>query len=245
MKGGKEVTPESFQEAVKATYGIEFNQRQLEQYRLYQEELAKWNQQINLTAITDKEGVYEKHFFDSLSLIKVLDLAGRQTICDVGSGAGFPSLPLKIAFPHLQVTIVDALNKRIRFLENLCETLGLTGVTLVHDRAETFGQDKRYREHFDLVTARAVARLNTLAELCLPLCQVGGAFVAMKGSKGQEELTEAEKAIDLCGGKTIRTFHFQLPTEESQRELLLIQKHKRTPKKYPRQAGKPNKSPIQ
>ncbi|RLK62667.1 16S rRNA (guanine(527)-N(7))-methyltransferase RsmG [Atopobacter sp. AH10] len=238
------MTPETFKEAVKARYGIDLSSKQMEQFHVYYQELVQWNQQMNLTAITEEEGVYEKHFFDSLSLIKGVDLKNTQRMCDVGSGAGFPSLPVKIVFPNVEVTIVDALKKRISFLEALCDKLGLEGVNLVHDRAEIFGQDKKYREQFDLVTARAVARLNVLTELCLPLCQVSGTFVAMKGSKGQEELEEAKKAIRLLGGETVTCLNFQLPTEESQRDLIVIKKMKQTPKKYPRQAGKPNKSPI-
>ena len=166
------------------------------------------------------------------------------SLCDVGSGAGFPSIPLKIVFPELQVAIVDSLQKRIGFLTHLTETLGLTGVALYHDRAETFGQNKQFRESFTYVTARAVARLNVLSELCLPLVKKGGMFFALKAAQSQEELTEAKPAIATLGGKFLEDKEMRLPITGDERHIIMIQKTKETPKKYPRKPGTPNKQPL-
>ncbi|MEG0475197.1 MAG: 16S rRNA (guanine(527)-N(7))-methyltransferase RsmG, partial [Carnobacterium sp.] len=163
---------------------------------------------------------------------------------DVGAGAGFPSIPLKIIFPQLEVTIVDSLNKRIQFLTTLAEKLELEGVHFYHDRAETFGQNKQFRESFDFVTARAVARMSVLAELCLPLVKKGGVFIALKASNSDEEMKEGQKALATLGGKFREEFVFELPKEAGERHVLLIDKKKETPKKYPRKPGTPNKNPL-
>jgi len=167
--------------------GIELTDVQLEQFRKYFEILVEWNEKMNLTAITDLEGVYLKHFYDSISTAFYYDFTKVKTVCDVGAGAGFPSIPIKICFPHLHVTIVDSLNKRITFLSHLSEELHLTDVEFVHARAEDFGQNQKYREKFDVVTARAVARLSVLSELCIPLVKIGGQFVSQKAAAGEEE----------------------------------------------------------
>ncbi|HEY4553738.1 MAG TPA: 16S rRNA (guanine(527)-N(7))-methyltransferase RsmG [Bacillaceae bacterium] len=225
--------------------GIRLDSRQLGQFERYFELLVEWNEKMNLTAITEKEEVYLKHFFDSVSASFFLDLNGPLALCDVGAGAGFPSIPLKICFPDLQVTIVDSLNKRITFLEHLAKELGLTGTSFYHDRAETFAKKSDFREQFDIVTARAVARMSVLSELCLPLVREGGLFVAMKAANASEELKAAEKAIGLLGGKETAVHPFTLPIEESERNIIVVKKGKKTPNKYPRKPGTPNKLPLE
>ncbi|MFC5559704.1 16S rRNA (guanine(527)-N(7))-methyltransferase RsmG [Ureibacillus thermophilus] len=224
--------------------GIELNETQIEQFRKYFEILVEWNEKMNLTAITDFEGVYLKHFYDSISAAIYFDFTKVKTLCDVGAGAGFPSIPLKICFPHLQVTIVDSLNKRITFLNHLSEQLNLTNCRFVHARAEEFGQNPAYREQFDIVTARAVARLNVLAELCIPLAKIGGQFLALKAAAADEEYKEAKKAIQVLGASLKEKFDYHLPIENSERTIFVFNKIKNTPKKYPRKPGVPNKSPI-
>lgn len=225
-------------------HGIELTNHQLEQFQKYFKILVEWNEKMNLTAITDIEGVYLKHFYDSISAAFYYDFSKVDTVCDVGAGAGFPSIPIKICFPHLHVTIVDSLNKRITFLNYLSEQLNLTNVEFVHARAEDFGQNQKYREKFDVVTARAVARLSVLSELCLPLVKQGGQFVSLKAAAGKEELQEAKKAIETLGGALKEQFNYKLPIEESERTLFVFDKIKKTPKKYPRKPGVPNKTPI-
>ncbi|RBW69143.1 16S rRNA (guanine(527)-N(7))-methyltransferase RsmG [Bacillus taeanensis] len=224
--------------------GISLSQEQCEQFSLYFKILVEWNEKMNLTAITEKEEVYEKHFFDSVTASFTYDFSNVQTVCDVGAGAGFPSIPLKICFPHLHVTIVDSLKKRIGFLQYLVDKLNLENVNLYHDRAETFGQKPEIRESYDLVTARAVARLSVLSELCLPLVKTGGTFIAMKGPQLNEELKEAEKALRILGGTFQLLEKTELPIEKSERNIVIIKKEKRTPKKYPRKPGTPNKQPL-
>ena len=228
-----------------AEKGISLTPLQLEQYETYYETLVEWNEKMNLTAITEKEDVYLKHFFDSVSAGFYFNFDQSLHVCDVGAGAGFPSIPIKIAFPKIHVTIVDSLNKRINFLEHLAAQLKLEHVRFIHDRAETFGQEPRHREAYDVVTARAVARMSVLSELCLPLVKMGGTFIAMKGSSGKEELHAGEKAISLLGGLLEETHSFSLPFEESERNIFIIKKTKTTPKKYPRKPGTPNRSPIE
>lgn len=235
---------QQFIEALKAK-GIELTETQIAQFKKYFELLVEWNEKMNLTAITDLEGVYLKHFYDSISTSFYFDFTKVQSVCDVGAGAGFPSIPIKICFPHLHITIVDSLNKRITFLTHLSEELGLNNVSFVHARAEEFGQNAKYREQFDVVTARAVARLSVLSELCVPLVKQGGNFVALKAAAGQEELKDAKKAIATLGTELNEEFSFTLPVEESERTLYIFDKVKQTPKKYPRKPGVPNKTPIQ
>ncbi|MCD8881498.1 16S rRNA (guanine(527)-N(7))-methyltransferase RsmG [Mammaliicoccus sciuri] len=224
--------------------GITLTDKQIKQFGTYFEMLVEWNEKINLTAVTEKEEVYLKHFFDSVTPSFYIDFNEIETICDVGAGAGFPSIPLKIVYPHLQITIVDSLNKRIKFLNELAASLDLDKVNFVHDRAETFGKSQQYRESFDLVTARAVARLSVLSELCLPLVKKGCQFVALKGSQGNEELEDAQFAISVLGGEVKTVNEFTLPLEESMRQIITIDKLRQTPKKYPRKPGTPNKEPL-
>lgn len=225
--------------------GISLTTNQLQQFDRYYELLVEWNEKMNLTAITEKQEVFLKHFYDSITAALYYDFSKPLSLCDVGSGAGFPSIPLKICFPHLHITIVDSLKKRITFLEHLAKELGLTNVSFYHERAEIFGKNKQFRESFDLVTARAVARLSVLSELCLPLVKVGGDFLAMKASSAQEELENAHKAITVLGGETEKVHHFTLPIENSERNIIIIHKIRSTPKKYPRKPGTPNKVPIE
>ncbi len=238
------VNEQQFIEALKEK-GIELTDVQIAQFKKYYALLVEWNEKMNLTAITDLEGVYLKHFYDSISASFYFDFTKATTVCDVGAGAGFPSLPIKICFPHLHITIVDSLNKRITFLNHLSEELGLDNVEFVHARAEEFGQNAKYRERFDVVTARAVARLSVLAELCVPLVKVGGQFVALKAAAGKQELADAKKAITTLGTALQQEFLFELPVEQSERTLYVFNKIKLTPKKYPRKPGVPNKTPIQ
>lgn len=234
---------EQFIQALKEQ-GIELSEKQIQQFRRYFEILVEWNEKMNLTAITDEPSVYLKHFYDSISASFHFDFTKVTTVCDVGAGAGFPSLPIKICYPHLHITIVDSLNKRIQFLNHLSDEIGLDHVEFVHARAEEFGQNPQYREKFELVTARAVARLSVLSELCLPLVKEGGQFLALKAASGDDELKDAKKAITVLGGKLVHHVAFELPVEESERTIYLFDKVKATPKKYPRKPGTPNKSPI-
>lgn len=210
--------------------GITLSPVQLEQFETYFRMLVEWNEKMNLTSITEKEEVYLKHFYDSISAAFFIDFHKVTTICDIGAGAGFPSIPLKICFPHLHVTIVDSLQKRITFLNELAKGLNLQDTTFYHDRAETFGQRKEKRESYDLVTARAVARLSVLSELCLPLVKKEGLFVALKASAADEEMQAGKKAVTVLGGEVVEKHSFVLPLEESERNIIVIEKKKQTPK---------------
>lgn len=235
---------EQFQSELKK-YNIDLNEHQLNQFDIYFKTLVEWNEKMNLTAITDRESVYLKHFFDSISASFFFDFSKDLTICDVGAGAGFPSIPLKIVYPHLKVTIVDSLNKRITFLNHLADVLQLDNVAFYHDRAETFGKNVKFRESFDVVMARAVARTSVLAELCLPLVKVGGHFVMMKGANFNEEKQQGDLAVKTLGGQWGKIHSFNLPIEQSERNIAIIDKVKKTNKKYPRKPGLPNKEPIE
>ena len=224
--------------------GIDLTEEQLEQFEIYYELLVDWNQRVNLTAITDREQVFYKHFFDSLSLSFCVSLENEVKLADIGSGAGFPGVPLAIAFPNIKVTIVDSLQKRITFLEHLIERLNLKHVQCIHGRAEEIGRNENYREQFNLVTARAVARLQVLNEYCLPFVKVGGLFAAMKAVDVKKEIVEASRSLQLLGGKMERTYQFQLPFEQARREIVVVKKIKPTPKKYPRKPGMPAKQPL-
>ncbi|EXJ24381.1 rRNA small subunit 7-methylguanosine (m7G) methyltransferase GidB [Alkalibacterium sp. AK22] len=238
------MTPEEFQSEL-TKRDIPVTAEKMRQFERYLELLQEWNEKINLTAITKREEVYLKHFYDSLTAGLYVDFSkGVHSLCDVGSGAGFPSIPLKIIYPNLKITIVDSLKKRIGFLETIVSELGLEGVSLYHDRAETFGQNKQFRASFDFVTARAVARMSVLSELCLPLVKKDGLFIAMKAAHAPEELDEGRKAIGVLGGKVREDIAFELPEEAGERHIILIDKKKETPNKYPRKPGTPNKSPL-
>lgn len=227
-----------------AGHGISITDQQMQQFETYFKELVSWNEKMNLTGITEREQVYTKHFYDSASLSFFLDMNKASTLADIGSGAGFPSIPLKILFPHLKVTIVDSLNKRIQFLNHLVEQLGLSAVECLHGRAEDVARQFKYRDQFDVVTARAVARLCVLNEFCLPFVKVGGTFAAMKGTDLTDEIKEAERSFKELRGKVQRVEHFKLPVEDSDRHIVLVQKTGPTTGKYPRKAGTPLKSPL-
>jgi 16S rRNA (guanine527-N7)-methyltransferase len=224
--------------------GIELSAGQLEQFKLYYRELVSWNEKMNLTGITEREEVYVKHFYDSVSLSFYLDMRYVTRLADIGSGAGFPSIPLKIVYPHLQVVIVDSLNKRIGFLNHLVAQLGLADVECLHGRAEEIGRKIGYRDAFDLVTARAVARLNVLNEFCLPFAGTGGLFCAMKGSDPEEEIREAERSMQLLNARRIGVHAFKLPVENAERHIVVLKKTGPTPAKFPRNPGTPLKQPL-
>lgn len=232
---------EQFKEHLKLK-NINVTKEQLNQFEIYFSTLVDYNERVNLTSITDREGVYLKHFFDSLTVLTEYELNEGSNLCDVGAGAGFPSIPLKIIRPDLNVTIIDALGKRIDFLNFLIKELNLEGIQAKHARAEEYA--KEHRETFDVVTGRAVARLNILAELCMPLVKVKGEFIALKGSSGEEEVSEAKRAITQLGGRVNKTIDFELPFEGGQRSLIIIEKNVSTPLKYPRNYGQIKKKPL-
>ena len=227
-----------------ADLGFPLTDRQKEQYERYFELLVEWNEKINLTAITEKDEVYLKHFYDSIAPI-LQGLIENQPIrlLDIGAGAGFPSLPMKILFPELDVTIIDSLNKRINFLHLLAEELDLSGVHFYHGRAEDFAQDKAFRAQFDIVTARAVARMQVLSELTIPYLKIGGRLLALKASNAPEELEEAKNALNLLFSKVEDNLQYELPNGDP-RYITVVEKKKETPNKYPRKAGMPNKRPL-
>lgn len=238
------MNPEQFKSKL-LEKNIPVSDEKIKQFQKYLKLLQEWSQKINLTTITEDEEVYLKHFFDSLTLAFYVDFENEEfTFCDVGSGAGFPSIPLKIIYPNSQITIVDSLKKRIGFLEKVVEELGLEGVHLYHDRAENFGQNKKFRNKFDFTTARAVANMSVLAEFCMPLTKKNGTFIAMKAQTADEELEKAGKAIATLGGKIRENIHFELPEDAGERHIILIDKKKETPNKYPRKPGTPAKKPL-
>ncbi|REK72029.1 16S rRNA (guanine(527)-N(7))-methyltransferase RsmG [Paenibacillus paeoniae] len=236
-------TTQWFVEAIRER-GISLSEQQLQQFELYYTMLVEWNERMNLTGITERAAVYEKHFYDSVSLAFYTDMNKVERLADIGSGAGFPSIPLKICFPHLQVLIVDSLNKRIGFLNALSEQLGLSNVQCVHGRAEDIARLAEHRDQYDLVTARAVAKLNVLNEFCLPFVKKGGLFAAMKGSQSDEEVKEASFSLRELRGRLQAQHAFSLPKENAERHIVFVQKNEATPKKYPRKAGTPLKQPL-
>ena len=224
--------------------GIVLTDTQKEQFFKFYELLVEWNKVMNLTGITEYEEVNEKHFVDSISLVKAIDINKVETVIDVGTGAGFPGIPLKIAFPHLKIVLLDSLNKRILFLNTVIEELGLTDIHTIHGRAEDFAKKTEYRENFDLCVSRAVANLATLSEYCLPYVKVGGEFIPYKSGEIDDEVAQAKKAIHLLGGKTKEIIKFQLPGSKIGRSFVKIEKVQNTSKKYPRKAGLPVKEPL-
>ena len=222
---------------------IAITDSQAEQFLRYFELLTEWNAVMNLTAITEFTEVVEKHFVDSALLTDYICERESKSLIDIGTGAGFPGVPLKILFPEMKVTLLDSLNKRIRFLNTVIQELGLESIEAIHGRAEEYGIKEGYREQYDLCVSRAVARLASLCEFCIPFVKKAGAFVAYKSMKSEEELSEAKAAISVLGAKLLEVKEYLLG-EDAQRNLLVIQKTKETPKKYPRQGGKPLKDPI-
>lgn len=229
-----------FKEALK-DIGIFITETQLSQLEIYYQLLVEWNEKMNLTGITKKEDVYLKHFYDSLTICKVIDLNSVDTLCDVGTGAGFPGMVLKIVFPNVHITLVDSLKKRLTFLEMVKQTLGLTKLDIIHARAEEYAI--KNREHFDIVTARAVAPLNILLEYCVPMIKKGGYFVPLKANV-LEELNNSEKAMKQLSIRLERQEQFLLPIENSQRTILLLEKQENTSKKFPRKYNDIKKNPL-
>ena len=232
-----------FEEKLSAL-GIVLDDRQKEQFDLFYEILVEWNEFMNLTGITEYEEVNEKHFVDSVSIVKALDMKSVKSVIDVGTGAGFPGIPLKIVFPELEVVLLDSLNKRVKFLNAVIEKLQLKGIRAIHGRAEDYAKQQEYREQFDLCVSRAVANLSTLSEYCLPYIQVGGIFVPYKSGEIDDEVEQSKKAVRILGGNIKKVMKFELPGTDIHRSFVLIHKEQHTQKKYPRKAGIPAKEPL-
>ena len=225
-------------------WNIPFSEKQQEQLAVYYEMLVEKNKVMNLTAITEFEDVLEKHFLDSIAAGRYVDLSKDLSVIDLGTGAGFPGMPLKILFPNLKITLADSLNKRILFLNEVIGALGLEDVTTVHGRAEDLAANRAYREQYDVCVSRAVANLSTLSEYCLPFVKLGGTFISYKSGAIEEELSDAKKAIFLLGGQIKEVIPFQLDGTDISRSFVLIGKEKKTPKAYPRKSGTPSKKPL-
>ena len=223
---------------------IHLSDSQIEQFLIYYEMLFERNKVINLTAISEYEDVLKKHFVDSMCLVKACELPAGISLIDVGTGAGFPGLALKIAFPGLKVTLLDSLNKRVLFLDDVIRELGLKGVDTVHGRAEDFAKPGKLREKYDLCVSRAVANLSTLSEYCLPFVKIGGMFIAYKSEKVFEELSNADHSISLLGGELEQQFEFTLPNSDIYRNLVVVRKKKKTSAKFPRKSGVPSRDPL-
>ena len=222
--------------------GVRFSVKQIEQFFEYMNLLIEWNEKMNLTAITEPDEIVLKHFIDSITILKELEDGSK--LVDVGTGAGFPGIPLSIMNPTLKITLVDSLNKRLIFLQEVVNKLKLENIEIVHARAEEFGQNKKYREQFDIATSRAVANLSTLSEYLIPLVKIGGKVISMKASDAKQELNEAKKAIEVLGGTVEKIDEFNLPQSDIRRTVIIIRKNKLTPNKYPRKPGTPSKEPI-
>lgn len=227
-----------------ASIGVELSDLQVDQFVKYYKILIEWNSFMNLTGITEYEEVVLKHFVDSLALCKSMNVTKISSLIDIGTGAGFPGIPLKIAYPHLKVTLLDSLKKRIKFLNEVVMQLGLEEVETIHGRAEDFAKPSMKRESYDVCVSRAVANLASLSEYCLPYVKVGGYFVPYKSGKVDEELEESKKAVFLLGGKIEEEVKFNLPDSDISRSLIKIKKVSATPKKYPRKSGLATKEPI-
>lgn len=224
--------------------GITLDENQKKQFTDFYEYLVEKNKVMNLTGITEFQEVLIKHFLDSLACVKAVDMSRIKRIMDIGTGAGFPGVPLKIAFPHLEACLLDSLKKRVNFLEETFQMLKLENITAIHGRAEEYAKNKQYRETYDICVSRAVSNLATLSEYCLPYVKTGGYFISYKSGTVQEEVEQAQKAVKILGGKIQDVVYFQLPDSEIQRSLVVIEKIKATPGRYPRKAGTPLKEPL-
>lgn len=225
-------------------FGLELSDAHLSAFQHYQQELLAWNERYNLTAITDSIEIEHKHFLDSLSCLRVMQLRGDDRVVDVGTGAGFPGLPLKIVCPAIHLTLVESIRKKVDFCEHLVEVLGLRGVEVIHSRAETLGQDERYRTSYDWALARAVALTPVLLEYLLPLLKLNGHALLQKGSTGPQEIQSAGQALAVLGGEVINMEPVELPKVTETRYLILVRKCAATPEKYPRRPGMPAKRPL-
>lgn len=221
---------------------INFSVEQLSKFYKYMQLLIEWNEKMNLTAIIEPKEIILKHFIDSLTILNKIE--DKAKVVDVGTGAGFPGIPISIMKENVQITLVDSLNKRLIFLKEVIGQLELKNVEIVHARAEEFGQNKEYREKFDIATSRAVANLSTLSEYLMPLVKVNGKCICMKASEAEEEIRQAQKAIDVLGGTINKIDKFKLPKSDIGRTIIIIDKEKNTPNRYPRKAGTPSKEPI-
>ena len=233
-----------FLEKAASEYGVELSEKQLQQFQRYYELLIEWNEKINLTAITEPQEVAVKHFIDSVSAWDEKRFEGTKSIIDVGTGAGFPGIPLKIFQPQLKLVLLDSLNKRIKFLQTVVDELQLDNVECIHARAEEGAKNPKHREKLDIAVSRAVARLPVLAEYCIPFVKVGGTFAALKGMKFAEEAEEGKKALQILGGSEPVSVEKKLPGLDDKRAVIYVKKIKSTPKKYPRKAGTPDKDPL-
>lgn len=226
------------------SFGISLTERQKEQFDRYYELLIEWNKVMNLTGITEYDEVCLKHFTDSLSIVRIKDMNNISTMIDIGTGAGFPGIPVKIAFPHIKIVLLDSLNKRLKFLNQVIEELNLEDIVTLHGRAEDHAKKAEYREQFDLCVSRAVANLSTLSEYCIPFIKKDGSFISYKSSDSDEEIKLAENAVNTLGGEICKIDKFMLPGSDMGRALVEIKKIKNTPRRYPRKAGIPAKEPL-
>lgn len=225
-------------------FNISYTDRMIEQFNLYYDILIQWNKFMNLTGITEYHDVIVKHFIDSLSIVKIIDMANVTSLIDVGTGAGFPGVPIKIIFPHIKICLLDSLNKRVKFLNEIISKLDLDNISALHGRAEEIAKRGEYREKYDLCVSRAVANLSSLSEYCLPFVKKGGQFISYKSSDIDKELLSSKHAISVLGGKIEDIIKFKLPNTDIDRSLILINKVNETNRKYPRKAGMPTKEPL-
>ncbi|MCG8539356.1 MAG: 16S rRNA (guanine(527)-N(7))-methyltransferase RsmG [Clostridia bacterium] len=224
--------------------GLDADDKMINKFLKFKDLLIEWNRKMNLTGITEENQIMIKHFLDSLTCLTTGVIGNDMKIIDVGTGAGFPGIPLKVYHDNLDITLLDSLKKRVRYLEVVCQELGLEGVRVLHGRAEDYGNKEGYRERYDLAVARAVAELSVLCEYCLPFVKVNGYFIAQKGPRVYEEVSKSKKAVDVLGGKIIDTIEVKLPFTDIEHTLVIIKKIRLTPKKYPRKAGTPSKKPL-